>query len=377
MKILIGSDFVPTASNEQLFIEGNINELFGDALIRKLSEHDYRIFNLEVPLINKANPIKKCGPNLIAREETINSIKKINVNLFTLANNHIYDQGNAGIENTQKILDDNSISYVGVGKNIEEAKKPFFIDAGNHRIGIYACAEHEFSIVNEFHYGANPFDIYNTFDDISNLKTECDYLIVLYHGGKEHYRYPSPILQKRCHAMIDSGADLIVTQHSHCIGCKENYKSGEIIYGQGNFLFDHQNLDCWQTSILISIDTETKTIDYIPLIKKNNSVRLADSIKANEILNSFLERSNDIKKSGFIDEKYKEFALENIDNYIASIIGKRTFGKIINKITKGWYYRLKSKRYCKKNSFLLYAFLNCEAHYELLFEGLKQILYKQ
>lgn len=40
--------------------------------------------------------------------------------------------------------------------------------------------------------GANPFDVLESFDDVQALKEHCDYVIVLYHGGKEFYRYPSP-----------------------------------------------------------------------------------------------------------------------------------------------------------------------------------------
>ena len=42
------------------------------------------------------------------------------------------------------------------------------------------------------------------------LKKQCDYVIVLYHGGKEHYRYPSPYLQKVCRKIVDKGADIVV-----------------------------------------------------------------------------------------------------------------------------------------------------------------------
>ena len=44
--------------------------------------------------------------------------------------------------------------------------------------------------------GANPFDPLETPDHIAELKSRCDYVIVLYHGGKEYYRCPSPNLRK-------------------------------------------------------------------------------------------------------------------------------------------------------------------------------------
>ena len=61
---------------------------------------DYRIFNLEIPLTDKESPISKCGPNLIAQISSINGYKAAGVDLFTLANNHVLDQGKVGLKNT-------------------------------------------------------------------------------------------------------------------------------------------------------------------------------------------------------------------------------------------------------------------------------------
>ncbi|MFP3488456.1 CapA family protein, partial [Staphylococcus sp. SIMBA_130] len=133
------------------------------------------------------------------------------------------DQGIRGLNSTTSILDSHNIPYVGVGGNIVEASKPFIINHDNMKIGIYTCAEHEFSIAEEDIPGANPFDPLESFDHIIKLKSESDYVIVLYHGGKEHYRYPSPYLQKICRKFVEKGADIVICQHSHAVGCFEEY----------------------------------------------------------------------------------------------------------------------------------------------------------
>ena len=271
-RIIIGADLVPTESNKEFFINGQVDELIGVDLLDVFNDSNCRIFNLETPLTNTYSPIDKCGPPLIARTETINAYKAMGINLLTLANNHILDQGIQGLDSTIKVLQENGIEYVGVG-NKETASQPFFFEFYNKKIGVYACVEHEFSTVEDFEKGANPFDVIESFDHIANTKKECDYLIVLYHGGKEHYRYPSPNLQKVCRKMVERGADLIICQHSHCIGCKEEYKNGTIVYGQGNFLFDSSEMDCWQTSLLVSINQNFK-VEYLPLIKQKEVVRL-------------------------------------------------------------------------------------------------------
>ena len=100
MKIIIAADLVPTESNKELFNNADVDALIGSHLNNVLSEADYRIFNLEVPLTNVEAPIAKCGPNLISPPSTIAGIKALGVDFLTLANNHILDQGEQGLYST-------------------------------------------------------------------------------------------------------------------------------------------------------------------------------------------------------------------------------------------------------------------------------------
>mgnify|MGYP002235661412 CR=1 FL=1 len=113
------------------------------------------------------------------------------------------------------------------------SKVPYRISAGDIKIGFISFAEHEFTIASENTPGANPFNEEDAIRVIHSLKNECDYVVALYHGGIEHYRYPSPQLQHRCRRLVDSGADYVICQHSHCIGCYETYDNSTIVYGQG------------------------------------------------------------------------------------------------------------------------------------------------
>lgn len=370
MKIIIGGDLVPTKSNIDLFNNANIDHLFGEELLQVWNSVDLRVFNLEVPLVDIENPIHKCGPNLIAPTSTIRGIKKLNPSLITLANNHILDQGAQGLKSTQDILNENKIPFIGAGDNIVEASKPYIIVKDELKIGIYACAEHEFSIATDYTPGANPFDPLESLDHIQNLKMQCDYVIVLYHGGKEHYRYPSPYLQKLCRKMTEKGADIIICQHSHCIGCFEEYKGSTIVYGQGNFLFDCYEIEYWKTGLLIKVNIDSSLeIEYIPIVKKGNCVRLAAEKDIKDILNAFQQRSKEILQKGFIENKYKDFAQDNIQLYLRKFLG---FGKWISRIDQKLLNgSLLKRKYNKKELLAIRNYIECEAHRELILEGLK------
>ncbi|SIN97136.1 CapA family protein [Fibrobacter sp. UWB11] len=371
MSIIIGADIVPTERNSSYFEKENIEYLVGSDLIQIFKDTDYRVFNLETPLTNDVAPIDKCGPALRADCSTILGIKKLGVDLFTLANNHIMDQGETGLTSTINLLKKNEISYLGAGENLEQARKPFVKNIKGKRIGFYACAEHEFSIASENNAGGNPFDALESFDHVVALKAECDFVVVLYHGGKEYYQYPSPMLQKVCRKFVEKGADLVVCQHSHCIGCEEKYAEGTIVYGQGNFLFDDCVNPFAEHSLLIKIEDDF-SINYLPLVKFENGVRLATGDDAEKIIDAFKIRSEQIKEDGFILKEFAKFAPSMLQNYLIVCSGfrHRIICRILNRLTHGRIVKKLTSAYSKDELLALRNFIECEAHRELWIEGL-------
>lgn len=377
MKLLIGADLVPTKSNEAFFETADVNNLVSSDLLSIMNDVDYRIFNLETPLGDETAPINKCGSNFIASTSTIAGIKRLGANFFTLANNHIMDQGTQGLKSTMDILDLHGIAYAGVGRSAMEAAEPHIIEINDKKVGIYCCAEHEFSIVTEHEAGANPFDPLESFDHVQELRKKVNYIIVLYHGGKEYYRYPSPELQRVCRKFVDKGADIVVCQHSHCIGCEEKWNKGTIVYGQGNFLFDDDDNEFYQTSLLIQIDTEDNSISYIPIQKDGAKVRLATDHKQ-VILTEFYKRSNEIKMDGFIHHEYLNFADRMIIGYLLSLHGnlqRKLLYRILNRLSKGALGRNIIKKSYKTYEFTrIFNYLSCESHRELILYGVQNQL---
>jgi hypothetical protein len=364
ISIIVGGDIGPTRTNYSLFEQGAIGSLIDSKLFSLINSADFRVFNLEVPLTDQEKPIIKDGPNLIAPQSSINAIKLLNPAVFGLANNHIMDQDEQGLIRTMDLLKNNESGYVGAGKNLSEAVKPYIIEKNGRRIGIYACAENEFSIAEINKTGANPFDPLESLDHLAALKSECDYVVVLHHGGKEHYRYPSPGLQKVCRKMSDKGADLIVCQHSHCIGAFEKYSDSIIVYGQGNFLFDRRSNEFWNTGLLVNaIFDEKMTVSYIPVRKNGNSVTLPEPDVSEKILSEFNERSLKLTTPGFIESEYENYCMDNGLFYLGSLAGMGRIARRIDRMLKGM---LTNRIYNLEKLNMLQNFIECETHRELL-----------
>ncbi len=368
-EIMIVGDLFPTESNKKLFEKGDIDQLFGREILELFGRCEYRIANLEGVLTESNEKIPKRGPCIKASRRCMPTIKRMNIDCLSLANNHILDYGEKGLISTCKTIRNAGVAYVGVGNNIEKVKKVHYFEVDHMRVGVLSCAEYEFSIATKYSAGAYPFDALEILDDIAVLKKDCDYVVVLYHGGKEYYRYPAPYLQKRCRKMAEKGADLVICQHSHCIGCMEEYHGATIVYGQGNFLFDFGGNDFKNTGLMITANPRSRAVRFYPVLRKNNTVRIANETISKKVLREFMARSEKIKDEEFVARQYQQLAQERLLSYKMLSLGRIT--KIMQKLH---LQKLLDVIYDRETKLAFVNMLNCEAHNDLYLEGLKQEL---
>ncbi len=324
-KIIIGADFVSTNANERIFAEKKLYDLIDSEVYNAIKGADFSIMNLELPFADKYTPFIKTPETAMCQSSmAINGYKELDINLLVTANNHILDHGKEGLKNTLSVLEKAGISQIGSGLSIDDAKKPYVFEFDGIKVGVYNCSDHQFSSVQDFGYGCYCFDNLDSPDDIKQLRKQVDYLIVLYHGGLEHYRYCTPYTQKLCHKFVDYGANLVICQHTHCVGCEEDYKGSKIIYGQGNAFFDfdlpyYRNHPCWQTGMYVCLEHKNGVgfnISYIPCQFVDGKVVLD---KTGEIINGYFARSELIKNDAFIKKNYSDFCKNEYLGYEAGL----------------------------------------------------------
>ena len=316
LKLLFGADVVPTVEiSEKYFASGDVQTLFGSipSLVKK---YDRLIVNLECALTNYDKGIEKCGPCLKADKGTASTLKALGTTDVMLANNHVFDFGIQGLLDTQKALDEVGLPCTGVGENDTDSRKIYYIQEKGKKIAIVNVCEHEYSYALPDRIGTNPFDPFLTMQDIRLAKKNADFVVVIYHGGKEHCRYPSPRLRNLCREMVLNGACAVLTQHSHCIGCYEEYEGGHIVYGQGNFHFAWPNKDdLWNTALLVGLEISDKVeIKFYPLETKDATVDLATGDTAKEIMDGFTARNAELTTDAW-KKGWHEFCLSMKEMY--------------------------------------------------------------
>lgn len=186
-------------------------------------------------------------------------------NAITLAGNHIWDSGPAGIEDTIAGLKNYGIAFCGAGMNIDEARQPAIVKRNGTTFGFlsYNCVGPRESwatakkpgcaYVNILtHYEldhatpggppsiytfAEPRSLEAMIADIQKLRPLCDVLTVALHKGIGHV--PAKLAQYEkdiSYAAIDAGADLILGHHAHILKGIERYRGKTIFHGLGNFV---------------------------------------------------------------------------------------------------------------------------------------------
>lgn len=367
--IVFAGDLLPSGKNISLFEEGNVIALFGEKIVELFQKADFSFFNLEGTLTSSNNSQEKTGPVIKASEKCINGIKNLGVNAVMLANNHITDYQQEGFVDTINILKGNGIRYVGAGENKDSINKSISLEIGKRKVCIYNVSEMFYNIPAASTPGANIYDEYVVCNDIKELKQSHDYLIVIYHGGTEEFPYPSPLLRQHFHRMADCGADFITAQHTHCVGCFENYKNAYLLYGQGNFLFARMKNDMTKHGLITEIVLSESGVD---IIQHAVSVSSDDVVRYDEPqdLSLIYKRSDELKDDVMIQKKYYQFCYNAAiikDRFLDSFRGDSLYYRLVKKLPGKLYKKHLLEKYNREQLMRISKCMESERYAENMF----------
>ncbi|MBD3355063.1 CapA family protein [Candidatus Woesearchaeota archaeon] len=236
-----------------------------------LKKGDITFGNLECPLCEGLDYVDKKYV-FSAKEDCGKIIKDAGFDLLSIANNHIIDCREKGLENTKRILEKNNLKYLGVGKG---QQRPTVIEKDGIRIGFLAYCKKQkiFKELEKIPYITGE----NMIEDIKNA--DVDFLVVSVHWGREYNLRPSEKQIKLAKKMIENGADIVVGHHAHIPQKIEEYKGGVIAYSLGNFVFDQIFNPLVMKSKILQVDIDSKGIKDYEVI---NSVYDEESVPSIE-----------------------------------------------------------------------------------------------
>ena len=228
------------------------------------SNVDLLLINFENAATTSTNQLKgdvalKCNPKYVPLA------RANNLTVAALANNHAFDYGIVGMNDTIKNLKDADITPIGAGNSESEAHQSVTKDINGRKITILNYmdsenfAEYSQSVMPYATADSAGYSAYDFEDAKKQISEHNDSFIIAYmHYGNEYSHSPNENQKNISHELIDLGADIVLGSHPHVTQGIEMYNGKPIFYSLGNFIFDQSNTQT-HSAYFVKIDLINNT----------------------------------------------------------------------------------------------------------------------
>ena len=215
-----------------------------------LNKADLFLINLEFTLTTETRPMET-GPNkpfnFRADPSVVKTLEAGGVDFANVANNHILDFGNTGLQDTLEILDRASIAHAGAGMDLASARKPVILTADGVRIGIVSFADYPQDWaatrttpgINYTRVSVDSPHFETIERAISEVRQQADLVIFTIHWGPNMRARPTEAFQEFARKVAAAGADIFWGHSAHVVQGVEVYDGKLILYDTGDFVDDY------------------------------------------------------------------------------------------------------------------------------------------
>lgn len=202
--------------------------------VKALMHEVINVGNLECPITDATTQKGFKSVHFKVSKESLKLLEDFQV--LSLANNHIADYLEQGIQDTIINLNEKGFQYFGIGEATDEALAPLILKCDEYRIAFFGASRWA-NIDKDHPTGTAPENISKIKKQIRALKALGCIVIPYFHWGYEYVRIPAPRDRKIAKACIDAGADIVIGSHPHIYQGYEIYKGKPIYYSLGNAIF--------------------------------------------------------------------------------------------------------------------------------------------
>ena len=243
-KIGIAGDFLP-APNFELpdnctwsSISGSIAPYFEDL--------DISAINLECPVdVGNSKPRMKMamGGSFCAPTEVLNFLCSVKTQIVGIANNHIYDHGNEGLESTKRAVLAKGMTPIGCGQTLLDSPDVFVCEGNaKTRIGFWAAARGLSENATRNVSGVEAATQKRGLEALARMNEQGAHLrVALIHAGLEHTNRPDPHDVEFMDSLATVGFDVVAAAHSHRVSgykviARPDGRAAFCFYGLGSLL---------------------------------------------------------------------------------------------------------------------------------------------
>jgi poly-gamma-glutamate synthesis protein (capsule biosynthesis protein) len=233
---------------------GGWDVLFAD-VADVFTQADFGFVNLETPVA----PTSSKGSKPFQFDAPINLLRALTtsgVRIVSFANNHVFDQGQAGFKETLQHLREEKLLFAGAADTAADVLKPALTEKNGITVGWLGATRWLNGNRNpvkdsEPHVAFVPYANDSSgapglseaalVAAVTDARQHCDLVIVSIHWGIEYAPSPLDADVDLAHKLLDAGASVVVGHHPHVLQTIETYVTPDgrntvILYSLGNFL---------------------------------------------------------------------------------------------------------------------------------------------
>lgn len=233
--------------------------IWGDALAEIARRRpDACIVNLETAVTARGSPWRGKSIHYRMHPRNVPCLTAARIDCCVLANNHVLDWGEDGLDDTLETLHAAGIRTAGAGRDAREAGEPAVIETRDgKRVLVFAYATEDSGVPRDWAAGRGAG--VNFLEDLSEKsragiaekmregRREGDMVVVSIHWGGNWGYEISAAERAFARALIDAGADVVHGHSSHHPKATERHRGRPIFYGCGDLINDYEGIGGYET----------------------------------------------------------------------------------------------------------------------------------
>ena len=166
------------------------------------------------------------------------------INVVLAANNHIMDEGSAGLNTMMSYFSTKypNITLLGVNNSRDAKDDPFYVETNNIKIAIinYSYGSNQTADLDASPYLLNQYDEDWLSDILKQAREEADFIIAFPFWGEQNSMDYTQEQERQAQFLADNGVDLIIGSYPHVVEpvkwiTAENGDRTLVYYSLGNF----------------------------------------------------------------------------------------------------------------------------------------------
>lgn len=278
----------------------NLGRAVGQEILKGNIEYPFKLFspvlsraeitfaNLESPLSDQHGETQSPKSNIVfcGPPDGSETLRRAGITVVSTANNHAYDYGKKGIQETIKFLQRDSVLFTGTVADSSASFQPVILEKKGIRIGILAYTQF-MNIKGRWKGLISLYDSLKAKQEIDDLRTKVNLVIVSYHGGKEYVDIPEDNALMQMRQLARYGADVVLGHHPHVPQGIEQYHQSLIFYSLGNTVFNQPQKYWTQRSFAVlfqfSKEGDRARISKIELLPIRSGFQPQENLSNSEV----------------------------------------------------------------------------------------------